>query len=349
MKLERVRFGTTPGGTHVGLFTLANDHGVEARLSTLGATLTALAVPDRHGRPGDVILGFDELDPYLGPHPHFGSIAGRVANRIARARFALEGREYRLAANVGRNHLHGGPRGFHAVVWGAGEVIGEGEVGVRFSYQSPDGDEGYPGTLFAVVTYTLTNRDELCVDFRATADRATLVNLTQHAYFNLRDGGATDVLDHELEIAADHYLPVDRESIPTGEIAPVADTPMDFTRPVAIGARIGRVGGDPGGYDHNYVLRSSTAPPALAARVHEPRSGRLMEVHTTQPGLQLYTGNSLDGSYRGRGGAVYRRHHGFCLETQHFPDAPNQPAFPSIALEPGAQYAERVSYRFRTG
>jgi aldose 1-epimerase len=321
---------------------------VEVRLATLGATLTALVVPDRAGRPGDVVLGFDELAPYLGPHPHFGSIAGRVANRIAGASFELEGRRYHLAANAGRNHLHGGPHGFHAVVWGAGEVIGQGEVSVRFSYQSRDGDEGYPGMLFAVVTYTLTNRDELCVDFRATADRSTVVNLAQHAYWNLRDGGASDVLDHQLELAADHYLPVDAESIPTGELAPVVGTPMDFTRPTAIGDRIERVGGDPGGYDHNYAIRESTSLPSFAARVHEPRSGRVMEVYTTQPGVQLYTGNYLDGSYHGRGDVLYRKHHGFCLETQHFPDSPNQPAFPPIRLDPGQQYAHQTIYRFRT-
>jgi aldose 1-epimerase len=347
MNLERRRFGTTPGGTNVDLFTLVNDGGTEARIATLGATLTALRTPDRDGRPGDVALGFDALEPYLGSHPHFGSTAGRVANRIGGARFALEGRQYALRANAGRNHLHGGPGGFHAAVWEAAEVSGDGEVGVRLSRTSPDGEEGYPGNLLAVVTYTLTNEDELRIDFRATADRTTVVNLTHHSYFNLRDGGASGVLEHELELAASHYTPVDAESIPTGEIAPVAGTPLDFRTPTAIGARIDALGGDPGGYDHNYALDPSDAVPRFAARVREPRSGRVMEVWTTQPGIQLYTGNYLDGSFVGRGGVPYRKRCGLCLETQHFPDAPNQPRFPPIILRAGERYAHRASYRFR--
>jgi aldose 1-epimerase len=345
VEVRQEPFGRTADGDDVARFTLAGP-GIEAALVPLGATLTRLRAPDRSGKLGDVVLGFDALDPYLGAHPHFGSTAGRSANRIARGRFRLEGREVVLPTNVGRNHLHGGPRGFGTVLWRAEAFRGDDAAGVHFSYDSPDGDQGYPGRLHTRVTYSIRPPGELRIEFHATADRTTIVNLAHHSYFNLRDGGASDVLAHRLEIAAARYTPVDDESIPTGELALVAGTPLDFRSPHPIGERIAQMAGDPGGYDHNLALDAGGGPePRFAARLSEPTSGRALEVWTTQPGLQLYTGNYLDGTWIGRGGHPYRRNAGVCLETQHFPDAPNHPAFPSTVLTPHDVYAHTVSYR----
>lgn len=349
MRLRRERFGETGDGATVDRFLLECDTGLAVQLSALGAAVTRVRAPDGRGRPGDVALGFDELGAYLGPHPHLGSTVGRCANRIAHGRFPLEGRVVQLERNLGRHHLHGGARGFHAVVWEAETRTAPGEVSVRFRHRSRDGEGGYPGELDASVEYGLTAGGELRIAFRATSDRTTIVNLAHHSYFNLADGGASDVLDHTLEVAAERYTPVDADLLPTGAVAPVAGTPLDFRRPTPIGARIAELADGPGGYDHNYALGPGHGTLAFAARVREPRSGRQLEVWTTQPGLQLYTGNSLDGRWLGRGGLPYRRHAGLCLETQHYPDAPNHPQFPSIALEPGAVYAERVEYRFSAG
>ncbi len=293
-------------------------------LTPRGASLVRWRVGD-----ADVVLGFPDPSRYDAPHPYLGSIVGRFANRIAFARFALDGRAHALAPNDGAHHLHGGPDGFGRRLWRA-ERDGD---SVRFRIESADGDQGYPGRLEAAVRYTLDCDDALRIDFRARCDRATVVSLASHAYWNLRDGGATSALDHELEIAADHYLPVDASLIPTGELRPVRGTPFDFTRPRRIAAE----------YDHCFALRGTGL--RRVARPSDPASGRTLEVETTQPGLQLYTGNFLDGSLTGHGGARYGRHHGVCLETQAFPNAPNQPAFPSARLEPGAEYAHTTIYR----
>jgi aldose 1-epimerase len=307
-------------GTDAHLYTLSTRNGMEARVSTYGATLTQLHVPDRRGSLANVVLGLDSLAPYS------GATIGRFANRIAHGRFVLNGIAYQLATNDPPNHLHGGTRGFDRVVWDAEAT----EEGLRLSYQSPDGEERYPGNVSVSVTYTLTDQNELVLSYVATTDKATPVNLTHHSYFNLAGAGEDTILDHELRLLADHFTPVDDTQIPTGEIRPVADGPMDFREPLAIGARIDEV---EGGYDHNYVLNSTGSSLALAATVRDPRSGRVMEVLTTEPGIQLYTANSLD-------------HTGLCLETQHFPDAVNQPAFPSTILEPGEVYRQVTIYRF---
>lgn len=353
-KLTRAPFGRTPDGQAVEVFTL-NASGLEVRAVTYGGIILSLATPDREGRLADIVLGYDSLEGYVRASPYFGAIVGRYANRIARGRFTLDGTSYRLATNNGPHHLHGGTRGFDKMVWGAEPVEHAGGVGVAFTHTSPAGDEGYPGTLSARVTYTLTDRHELIVDYHATTDQATPVNLTQHSYFNLAGQGAgrRDVLDHELTIFADRFTPVDATLIPTGALAPVEGTPFDFRTETPIGARI--AGDDPqlrhgGGYDHNFVLNGppSGAPGGLAhaARVREPTSGRTLDVFTTEPGLQFYSGNFLDGSITGKGGSVYGRRAGFCLETQHFPDSPNQRAFPSAILRPGTAYRSRTTFVF---
>jgi aldose 1-epimerase len=334
----------------VDLYTLTNAAGMEVRAITYGGIILSLRVPDRNGALGDVVLGYDTLDGYLKASPYFGAIIGRYGNRIARGTFTLDGRKHSLATNDGPNALHGGVKGFDKVVWQAESFENEKGVGVVFSYTSPDGEEGYPGTLRATVTYTLTDRNELSFDYHAVADKATPVNLTQHTYFNLAGAGAGDVLAHELTLNASRFTPVDRTLIPTGEVRSVEGTPFDFRTPTAIGARIDaddeqiRFGG---GYDHNYVLdREGGQGLVLAARVREPGSGRVMDVSTTEPGLQFYSGNFLDGSITGKGGHVYRRRAGFCLETQHYPDSPNQPGFPSSILRPGQEYRSRTVYAF---
>lgn len=345
-RVTREAFGLTAAQVPVERFTLTTRNGMTAQILTYGGIVSSLRVPDRNGVMGDVVLGFDTMEGYLGTHPYFGALIGRYGNRIARARFTLEGKEYALAANNGPNHLHGGVVGFDKKVWRAEEVPAA-EPTVRLRYTSKDGEEGYPGTLETSVLYHLTDKNELQIDYEASTDKPTVVNLTNHAYFNLAGDG--DVLGHELTILADQYTPVDKGLIPTGELLPVAGTPFDFRQSVAIGARIAadheqiRFGG---GYDHNYVLRSGGARLAPAARVREPKSGRVMEVDTTEPGVQLYTGNFLDGSITGKGGRKHGKHAALCLETQHFPDSPNKPKFPSAVLRPGERLRSTTVYRF---
>ena len=338
-------------------YTLKSANGMEARVLDYGGIVVSVRVPDRHGRFDDVVLGYDSLADYLRSSPYFGAIIGRYGNRIAGGRFTLDGKTYTLAKNNGPNHLHGGLKGFDKVVWNARQVVwdaapfqGADSVGLVFRYTSPDGEEGYPGTVRATVTYTLTDRNELIFDYHATTDRATLVNLTQHSYFNLAGDGKGDILGHVVTLNADRFTPVDSTLIPTGEIRSVSGTPFDFRTPTAIGARIDqddeqlRYGR---GYDHNFVLnKGADGGPTLAARVYEPSSGRLMEIYTTEPGLQFYSGNFLDGTLRGKNGVVYRHRYGFAMETQHFPDSPNKPSFPSTTLRPGEQYRSRTIYKF---
>jgi aldose 1-epimerase len=341
-------FGKLADGRDVAALTLRSTRGLEATVLTWGATLAALHVPDAAGRPANVVLGFDTLDGYLRSGAHIGGIVGRYANRIAHGRFTLDGVAYRIPANNGRHALHGGPQGFDRVLWQV-EALEEGETpAVVLRYVSPNGDQGFPGRLDVHVRYTL-EADGLRLDYTATTDRPTVVNLSSHAYFNLAGAGSGDVLDHELVIAADRFTPVDADLIPTGELRTVAGTPLDFRQPTRIGARIDAP--EPqlllaDGYDHNFVLESAGDTPRLAVRVREPASGRLMEVWTTEPGVQFYSGNFLDGSDVGYGGRRYARRYGFCPETQHFPDSPNQPAFPSTVLRPGETFRSATMLRF---
>jgi galactose mutarotase-like enzyme len=331
-----------------GRYTLTNASGIRVTVLTYGGIVQSIEVPDSHGRLGDVVLGFDSVADYAKQSPYFGAIVGRYANRIARGKFTLDGREYTLAVNNGPNALHGGLKGFDKVTWAA-EPFQQGDsAGLTLTYVSPDGEEGYPGTLRVQVRYTLTGADELVVDYEATTDRATPINLSQHTYFNLSAGKATDILGHVLTLDAAQYSPVDSTLIPTGAAPPVAGTPFDFREPTAIGSRIGDLDAQlkiAGGYDHNFVLTSRTGV-AHAARVVDPGSGRTLDVFTDQPGLQFYSGNFLDGTIRGKGGMVYAHRGGFCLETQHFPDSPNHPAFPSTILRPGQAYRTRTIFRF---
>jgi len=343
MNVQKQPFGRTPEGTAVEIYALTNDKGLKARVMTYGATLVSLEVPDRTGKPGDIVLGYEALDGYIKNSPYFGSTVGRYGNRIAKGKFTLDGATYRLATNNGENHLHGGIKGFDKVVWKAEPARGDGDVGVKFSYLSKDGEEAYPGNLAVTVVYSLTNANELRISYEATTDKATPVNLTHHSYFNLAGGG--DVLGHELTINAEGYTPVDAGLIPTGEIRPVKDSPFDFTTPHSIGERIAQV---EGGYDHNFVLRGGGGMIDLAVRVYEPKSGRIMEISTTEPGLQFYSGNFLDGTITGKGGKACLKHYGFCLETQHFPDSPNKPIFPSTILRPGAVYKSLTIHKFST-
>jgi aldose 1-epimerase len=347
--VEKEAFGTTPDSKPVDLYTLTNTHGMEVRVMTYGGIIVSLRVPDARGAFDDVVLGCDSLAGYLAGHPYFGAIIGRYANRIAKARFTLDGVEHKLAVNNGPNSLHGGLKGFDKVVWHAQSFENKDSVGVVFTYTSPDGEENYPGNLAAKVTYTLTDRNELVFDYHATTDKPTIVNLTNHTYFNLAGAGKVDILGHVAMINASLFTPVDATLIPTGELRSVAATPFDFRQPTAIGARIEQKDeqlGFGGGYDHNFVINRKDPGLALAARVLEPTTGRVLEVETTEPGVQFYTGNFLDGTITGKGGRVYQKRYGFCLETQHFPDSPNQPSFPSTVLRPGQVYESRTVYRF---
>lgn len=346
-RVDKTKFGATTDGQAVDLYTLTNANGIVAKVITYGALLTELHVPDRTGQMADVVLGFKTLEAYEGEHPYFGATIGRVANRIAGGRFRLEGREHTLATNNGPNHLHGGMRGFDKRVWKAQTVPAAGGVAVKFTYRSADMEEGYPGALTATVVYTLTNRNELRFDYTATTDKTTLINLTNHSYFNLAGEGQGTILDHELTIMADRFTPVDETLIPTGEIASVRGTVMDFNRSTPIGARIAQVPGPaPGGYDHNYVLTHGGRVLAMSATVRDPRSGRVMDVLTSEPGVQLYTGNFLDGTLTGKAGVAYKQHFGFCLETQHFPDAINHPNFPPVVLPADRTFKSTTVYRF---
>jgi aldose 1-epimerase len=346
--VQKSAYGKLPNGTAIDLYTLTNAKGVVAKIITYGAIMTELHVPDRNGRLGDVVLGFDNLDQYLAGHPYFGATIGRVANRIAKGKFTLDGKSYTVATNNGPNHLHGGLKGFDKVVWQAEPMSTAQGACVKFTYLSRDGEEGYPGNLAVTVVYTLTDQNELRIDYTATTDKATPVNLTNHSYFNLAGAAAGDILGHEVMLAADRYTPVDATLIPTGELAPVKGTVMDFTKPMPIGSRIKQLTNDPQGYDHNYVLNSGGKKLALAARVYEPKTGRVLEIRTTEPGLQFYTGNFLDGTLKGKGGVVYKQHYAFCMEADHFPDSINQPSFPSAVLRPGQTFKQTTIHTFTT-
>ncbi|AMR26140.1 galactose mutarotase [Hymenobacter psoromatis] len=340
-------FGKTADCTEIQLFTLANAHGLQATVSTYGGTLTSLLVPDKDGKLSDVILGFDKADGYLSPafkkaNPYFGALIGRYGNRIAKGQFTIDGKTYHVGINNNGNSLHGGNVGFNQKVWAAKPGTSADGQTLTLTYLSKDGEEGYPGNLHVTVVYTLTADNALKIDYTATTDKATPVNLTNHSYFNLALGQSKDVLAHIMTIPADRYTVVDANLIPTGELRPVKGTPFDFTTPHAIGERIAQV---PGGYDHNWVLNQATGQHS-AATVYEPTTGRTLEVTTDQPGVQFYTGNFLDGSLTGEGGVVYGKHAGFCLETQHFPDSPNQPKFPNTILKPGETYHTTTSYTF---
>jgi aldose 1-epimerase len=345
--ISQAPFGKTPDGTPVDIYTLREAGGIEARICTYGGILVSLKSPDRDGHLDDVVLGFDHLDDYLDHNPCFGALVGRYANRIAKGTFTLEGVTYCLAANSGPNALHGGLKGFDKVVWQAARTHAASAPALELNYLSQDGEEGYPGNLRVKAVYSLTADHGLRLDFAATTDKTTIVNLTQHAYFNL--AGKGDILGHQVQIDADRFTPVDSALIPTGELRPVAGTPFDFRRPAAIGARIDQDDeqlqrGD--GYDHNFALNHPIGRLEVVARVSEPATGRVLEVLTTQPGVQFYTGNDLDGTIKGKGGQVYYKRSGFCLEAQHFPDSPNQPQFPTATLQAGAVYRNTILFRF---
>jgi aldose 1-epimerase len=342
--VETSLFGSLNDGSTVEMLTLKNAKGATAKVITYGATLTELWIPDRSGKLGDVVLGFGQLQGYLGNHPWFGATVGRVANRIAKGKFSLDGKEYSLEINNSPNNLHSGSKGLSRTIWKAEPLHERHAAAVRFTSVSPDCDGGFPGNLSVTLVYRRTDDNELQLEYTARTDKATPVNLTNHSYFNL--GGGKDVLDAILFLAAEHYTPVDATLIPTGEIQPVKGTPLDFTTPAAIGSRIAEMKGDPGGYDHNYVLSREAGKLKLAARVLDPASRRQMEVWTTEPGVQFYSGKFLDGTITGKRGVVYRKHSGFCLETQHFPDSVNHPGFPSVILRPGEVYQTETVYKF---
>jgi aldose 1-epimerase len=344
-------FGETRDGRPVDLYTFNNSHGLEVRVTNFGGIIVSLRVPDKNGKMDDIVLGFDKLDQYLDNPPYFGAIVGRYANRIANGTFTLDGAKYTLAKNNGQNTLHGGLIGFNKVLWDANPFKNEKGAGVVLSRTSKDGEEGFPGNLKVKVTYTLTNENQLIVEYEAVTDKATPINLSQHSYFNLAGEGNGDILKHELMLNADRFTPVDSSLIPTGELRPVKGTPLDFTKPTAIGARINddyeqlQLGH---GYDHNFVINRKDDSLTLAARVREPNSGRVLEVFTTQPAVQLYTSNFLDGSIVGKHGHAYQKHAALCLETQHFPDSPNHPDFPSTILRPGETFRSETTYKFST-
>ncbi|MEZ5426887.1 MAG: aldose epimerase family protein [Pyrinomonadaceae bacterium] len=347
--VKKAKFGKTVGGQKVDVYTLKNSRGAETKIITYGGTVVSLKVPDKDGKLGDVVLGYDSIADYEKGTSYFGALIGRYANRIAKGKFSLAGKEYSLAANNNGNHLHGGIKGFDKVVWKAKSSTDKEGANLELTYLSRDGEEGYPGNLSVKVIYSLTENNELKLVYTATADKETIVNLTHHSYFNLAGAGSGTILDHILYINADRFTPTDDVAIPFGELKSVKGTPFDFTTPTAIGARINddneqlKFGK---GYDHNFVLNKSDDSLILAARVFEKMSGRGMEVFTTEPGIQLYTGNYLDGSIKGKGGQDYPFRTGFCLETQHFPDSPNEPDFPSTVLKPGETYHQTTVYKF---
>jgi len=341
--VEKAAFGQTADGTAIESYTIYNSQGASAKVITYGATVAELHVPDKNGKMADVVLGFDNLEGYLGQHPHFGGAIGRYGNRIAKGKFTLDGKEYQLAINNPPNSLHGGPTGFDRRVWKAQPVEVKDGASVRCTYLSKDGEENFPGNLTVSVTYTLTNTNQFKLEYSAETDKDTIVNLTNHSYFNL--AGSGDVLKHVLYLNADKYTPVDATLIPTGEIASVENTPLDFRKPTAIGAHLGEIK-DIGGYDHNYVVNGAAGKLRIAARVTEPSSGRQMEVWTTEPGVQFYSAIGLNGSITGKGGIAYPKYGALCLETQHYPDSPNRPNFPSTVLKPGARFYSETIYKF---
>ena len=342
-------FGKTADGHNVDLYTLRNARGVEAKITNYGGIVVSLKVPDRNGKFDDVVLGFNDLDSYLKGHPYFGAIIGRYGNRIAKGRFTLNGVEYKLAVNNGENHLHGGIKAFDKVVWTGKESKTSAGPAVTLTYLSKDGEEGYPGNLNITVVYTLTNNNELKIDYSATTDKDTVINLTHHSYFNLAGEGNGDILNHRVLINANRFLPTDAGSIPTGELRQVAGTPFDFRKLTAIGARINqdeeqlKLGN---GYDHTWIITGRPGTLRLAAQAFEPTSRRRMQVWTTEPGMQFYTGNFLDGTLTGKSGKIYQRRYGFCFETQHYPDSPNQSAFPTTTLKKGTTYRSTTIYKF---
>jgi len=351
-KITKESFGKTADGQNVDLYTLRNSRGAEVRITNYGGTVTSLKMPDRNGTFADIVLGFDNLDDYLKATAYFGAIIGRYGNRIGKGRFTLHGVEYKLATNNGENHLHGGIKGFDKVVWNAKPLKLANGAALVLTYLSKDGEEGYPGNLSVKVVYTLTNTNDLKIDYSATTDKDTIVNLTHHSYFNLAGQGNGDILNHRLWINAARFTPTDAGSIPTGELRNVHGTPFDFTRLTAIGARINqdyeqlKLGK---GYDHNFVLNGRMGVLRRVARASDSTSGRVMEVWTTEPGIQFYSGNFLDGTLTGKDGKVYQQRSGFCLETQHYPDSPNKPAFPATLLRKGARYHTTTIYRFSAG
>ncbi len=347
MSVEKAPFGKLTDGREVDLYTLTNENAMCVRITNFGGIIVSIEVPDRDGKMADVALGFDSIEGYENTHPYFGALVGRCGNRIAKAKFTLDGKTYTLAANNDVNHLHGGLKGFDKAVWAAEKIEEANAVGLKLQYTSVDGEEGYPGTLKCTVEYRLTNENELKIEYFAETDKPTPVNLTNHSYFNLKGQGEGTILDHVVYLNAKRFTPIDETFIPTGELRAVAGTPMDFTTPTAIGARIhaddeqlknGK------GYDHNFVLDGDGL--SLVARVEEKTTGRVLEAYTMEPGVQFYVGNFLDGTLTGKDGKVYEQRYGFCLETQHFPDSPNHPDFPSIVLKPGEQYHTETVYKF---
>jgi len=350
-QVRKESFGKTGDGRPVDLYTLTNSKGMQVRAMTYGGIIVSIRVPDKSGKIQDVVLGYDTVEGYLANPAYFGAIVGRYANRIANGTFTLDGVKYTLAKNDGQNSLHGGKVGFNKELWEGKQFESAKGVGVEFSLLSKDGEEGYPGNLKVKVRYTLTDENQLMLDYEATTDKATPLNLSQHSYFNLAGEGSGDILQHHLMLNADRFTPVDKTLIPTGELRAVQGTPLDFTKPTAIGARIDEdyeqlVIGH--GYDHNFVINRKDDSLTLAARVHEPTSGRVLEVYTTEPGVQFYSGNFLDGTITGKQGHVYKRRNGFCLETQHFPDSPNHPDFPSTILKPGTTFHSQTIFKFST-
>lgn len=347
--ITKTSFGKTGLGENIDLYTLRNTHGVEAKITNYGGIVVSLKVPDRSGKFDDVVLGFNELADYLKPGPYFGALIGRYGNRIAKGRFTLNGVEYKLAVNNGENHLHGGIKGFDKVIWAGNELKMKTGPALVLDYISNDGEEGYPGNLTVRVIYTLTNNNELKIEYSATTDKDTVINLTHHSYFNLAGEGNGDILNTRVTINANRFVPTDAGSIPLGELRKVSGTPFDFLTAHAIGERINqdeeqiKFGG---GYDHTWVINGRPGVMRLAATAYESTSGRVMQVWTTEPGMQFYTGNFLDGTLTGKAGKLYPRRSGFCFETQHYPDSPNQPSFPTTTLKKGATYKSTTIYRF---
>ena len=347
--VEQAPFGVTDAGDSISVFTITSSSGMKAKIINYGAIITALETPDKAGQIGDIVLGYDNLPDYVANTTYFGAVVGRYGNRIREGKFELNGQEYQLTVNDGKNHLHGGKKGFNKVVWTPTIVQKQDTAGVALFYSSPDGEEGYPGTFNLTVTYLITTNNELIVDYKGVTDKPTIVNPTHHSYFNLAGQGNGTILDHQLQLFADHFTPVDNTLIPTGEIRSVDGTPFDFRTPTAIGARINadneqiKFGF---GYDHNWVLNKQPGTLSLAARVTESTTGRVMEVYTTEPGIQFYAGNFLDGTITGKEGKVYPYRSGFCLEAQHYPDSPNEPSFPSVVLNPGETYTQTTIYKF---